>query len=530
MPIANLLLRSRSAVALIALALLAACRDSIPPLPPTLAIQGDSAPLLIGGSRTFTADGAAAWSVNGIAGGSAEVGVIDAGGRYTAPLTLPSADPVLISALNSATGAADTIRVPLTPAPLEGDWYSYQPRAIRVDRTGPVVLTVHAPPGVTHIALTYKDGSSSEFAHRGGLLYQVAIPAAKALAGYVTGESRNHVGFIDHYEGAARLQRVNAFVNVLDGDVAAVPVEALAVDAQSTDYVLNLRWTEHVTGIAGPAIARRLYELLPDDFDFIAIVWPISMTRNRYFSFVRNDTRGIGLAPVDAGLTYGSAARLQGTIQFPIDGMFDLGAPVTSHEIGHRWINHLKHEALRPGGAHWPIGDIATGIMGFSIAGSGAGGTFNYRIDQTGPSEYQLSAQVPTYRYSMLELYLMGLATPEEVPPFYVFEDQNQGDQLRHGGILRGGVRHLTVDSLIAVDGARVPAAAASQREFRLATVVVSLGRLLSDEEMAFFDRMARRGEADAPLRFRDGLATGTGLPFTLATSGRARLTTRLRP
>jgi hypothetical protein len=530
MPIAKILLRSRPSVALIALAVLSACRDAVPPLPPTVAIQGDSAPLLIGGSRTFTADAPVAWSVNGIAGGSAEAGVIDAAGRYTAPLLLQSAEPMLISAVNAASGAADTIRLPLTPAPLEGDWYSYQPRAIRVDRTGPVVLTVHAPPGVTRIALTYKDGSSAEFAHRGGLLFQVAIPAAKALAGYVTGESRNHVGFIDHYEGDSRLRRVNAFVNVLDADVAAVPVEALAADAQSTDYVLNLRWTEHVTGVAGPAIARRLYELLPDDFDFIAMVWPINMTQNRYFSFVRNDTRGIGLAPMDAGLTFGSAARLQGTIQFPIDGMFDLGAPVASHEIGHRWINHLKHDALRPGGAHWPIGDIATGMMGFSIAGSGAGGSFNYRIDQIGPSEYQLSAQAPTYRFSMLELYLMGLATPEEVPPFYVFEDQNQGDQVRHGGILRGGVRHLTVDSLVAVDGPRVPAAAGSQRDFRMATVVVSLGRLLSDDEMAFFDRMARRGEADVPLRYRDGFMAGTGLPFTLATGGRARLTTRLRP
>ena len=292
--------------------------------------------------------------------------------------------------------------------------------------------------------------------------------------------------------------------------------------------MLNLRWDGHMAPTFTDDVARRAYQLLPDDYDFMAMVWPTSMTQNRYFSIVRNDTRGIGLGTIDNGPTFGSAARLQGTIQFPIDGMFDLGAPVASHEIGHRWINHLRHPALRPGGAHWPIGDVASGIMGFSIAGSGAGGTFHFRIDSTAPWEYRLVARQPDHRFNMLELYLMGLAAPAEVPGFFVFSDQNPGDRLRDGGILRGTVRKLTVDSLVAVDGPRIPAAGEAQREFRLATVVLSVGRLLTVDEMTFFSHMARRGEATVPLLYRDGFVVETGLPFTLATRGRATLTTHL--
>ena len=405
MPSLELPSPSRRLCALMLSVALAGCTDPVSSeREPAPTIRGDSTPLLVGSGRTFSAVGPVLWSVNGIPGGSAEVGTVDADGHYVAPLLLPTAEPVAITATVAGGQASDTLRLALTPAPLEGDWYGYQPRVIRVDRTAPVLLTVHAMPPVTRVVLAYKDGREAELARRGGQLFQIAIPAAKALSLYTPGEARNHVGFIDYYAGNVRTARVNAFVNVLDADLPA----------------------------------------------------------------------------------------------------------------------------LRPGGAHWPIGDVASGIMGFSIAGSGAGGTFSFRIDSTAPGEYRLVPQQLDHRFNMLELYLMGLAAPAEVPGFFVFSDQNPGDRLRDGGILRGTVRKLTVDSLVAVDGPRIPAAGEAQREFRLATVVLSVGRLLTPEEMTFFSHMARRGEATVPLLYRDGFVVETGLPFTLATRGRATLTTHL--
>jgi hypothetical protein len=58
---------------------------------------------------------------------------------------------------------------------------------------------------------------------------------------------------------------------------------------------------------------------------------------------------------------------------------------------------------------------------------------------------------------------------------------------------------------------------------FRVATVVVSRGRLLTPREMAYCDRMARRGEETASL---DG---GYTTPFSVNTGGRGILVTRLQ-
>jgi hypothetical protein len=43
---------------------------------------------------------------------------------------------------------------------------------------------------------------------------------------------------------------------------------------------------------------------------------------------------------------------------------------------------------------------------------------------------------------------------------------------------------------------------------------------------MAFFDFLAARGEATTPLHYTSGLASGTTLPFVLATNGRGHLST----
>ena len=46
------------------------------------------------------------------------------------------------------------------------------------------------------------------------------------------------------------------------------------------------------------------------------------------------------------GEIWGSQARLQGIIFFPIDAYFDLGETGAVHEVGHRWINFLDLPSL----------------------------------------------------------------------------------------------------------------------------------------------------------------------------------------
>ena len=81
-----------------------------PPSSITVTVVPATASVLLGDPLTFTAtvantaNTAVSWSVNGIPGGNATVGTIDADGVYTAPANLPS--PVSVSV--QATSAADT--------------------------------------------------------------------------------------------------------------------------------------------------------------------------------------------------------------------------------------------------------------------------------------------------------------------------------------------------------------------------------------------------------------------------------------
>jgi len=81
-----------------------------PPPPPqiTVAIAPNSGSVLLGNSLTFsatvtnTSDTSVSWSVNGISGGSPQVGTISPDGLFTAPADLPTGGKVQITAISHA--------------------------------------------------------------------------------------------------------------------------------------------------------------------------------------------------------------------------------------------------------------------------------------------------------------------------------------------------------------------------------------------------------------------------------------------
>ena len=61
-----------------------------------------------------------------------------------------------------------------------------------------------------------------------------------------------------------------------------------------------------------------------------------------------------------------------------------------------------------------------------------------------------------------------------------------------------------------------------------MASIILSADRLLTEDEMAFFDYMAARGEATNELPYTLGLASGITKPFYLATQGLGTLSTTM--
>src|SRR5450755_2994602 len=90
------------AAAVVVLALMTTSCALTPPGSPTsdiLTISPSTADVRAGATQQFTpslANKTYTWSVNGVMGGTAATGTIDASGNYTAPATLPSPNTVTI--------------------------------------------------------------------------------------------------------------------------------------------------------------------------------------------------------------------------------------------------------------------------------------------------------------------------------------------------------------------------------------------------------------------------------------------------
>jgi hypothetical protein len=237
------------------------------------------------------------------------------------------------------------------------------------------------------------------------------------------------------------------------------------------------------------------------------------------------------LSIFDFGATYGSQNQLQGIINFPIDSFFDLAETAAIHEIGHRWMCFLDNPQFSQSPSHWPISDVAYGVMGFNIPGSNnVGGSFAWELIEQPNGDYLVQRRERAREFNGLELYLMGMASTNEIADTIVFQDQDQGDQLFHGGVLHGPVDVITIDDIIAANGPRVPGEGNSQAQFRMASIILSADSLLNVDEMAFFNHMSARGEATSELPFTSGFLSGTTKPFFLATDSRATLSTVPEP
>jgi hypothetical protein len=153
---------------------------------------------------------------------------------------------------------------------------------------------------------------------------------------------------------------------------------------------------------------------------------------------------------------------------------------VMLHEFGHRWLYHFQIEengeetnALNPSSSH-PAAFVHT-PSAFPVYGehesSVMGGA--YFTPQTDGS---YKAHAANYGYSWTDLYLMGLAAPEEVAPWFYLAGTDLPLEYwpAEGAIANGEKRDVEVGQIIAVHGPRIPSVALSQKQFRVLFVLVT--------------------------------------------------------
>lgn len=173
--------------------------------------------------------------------------------------------------------------------------------------------------------------------------------------------------------------QLNVFVDVLTPDVPPVDIQNPAAEVQQTAHLVNIV-DPALLDAPVSAVTGRFYQHLGDDYDLLDVVYATARPMNRHHVTVRNEVDGIGVPRTDKTAHYGSAGRLMGITVFPIPTMFDAAFHTRSHELGHQWINFLPVPPLNLATPHWPLSDLATGVVGFNTSANPQGLRFPFEL------------------------------------------------------------------------------------------------------------------------------------------------------
>jgi hypothetical protein len=150
------------------------------------------------------------------------------------------------------------------------------------------------------------------------------------------------------------------------------------------------------------------------------------------------------------------------------------------HEMGHRWgasaSAKINGETIPLGPVHWARGlqapvsfpyqrPIEASAMGGGVWQDNLDGTFTQLDD-----DYY----VPATGYSYLDLYLMGLISPAEVPDFFLLKNLVPAGKDANGHpIFKAERTKVTIQDVIDAEGPREPDVDHSQRSFNTGMVLM---------------------------------------------------------
>lgn len=155
---------------------------------------------------------------------------------------------------------------------------------------------------------------------------------------------------------------------------------------------------------------------------------------------------------------------------------------VMLHELGHRWLYFFRikdgqqtSSVLNPTSAH-PAAYVDT-RSAFQVyrgeESSVMGGAY---FTQTEEGTWKATAA--NSGFSWTDLYLMGLASAEEVRPWFYLADTDPALPLAYwpqdGIVVSGSKKDVNVQQIIDVHGPRIPQIGAAQKQFRVAFVLVT--------------------------------------------------------
>jgi Tol biopolymer transport system component/flagellar hook assembly protein FlgD/fibronectin type 3 domain-containing protein len=242
-------------------------------------------------------------------------------------------------------------------------------------------------------------------------------------------------------------------------------------------------------------LAREFFRTHRDDYDFLVVFsnFDFAMPEEgaAFYLGVKNDVQGIGLESFDHSPEFGSAGRLQGTIDMgnlaknvsdPLDPRFEHTLSLINHELLHRWGAYLKFRDAS--------GTVSSALLGRE------GIHWSYLLDTQGSLHYgsrwrdngngTFTAQETRTYYSPLDLYVMGMIGKEQVPPLLLIENPalDPAKLPEIGATISGTARTVTIDEIIAATGERLPRPDQAQKQFKIAFIYATAPGTFSDRDL----------------------------------------------
>jgi hypothetical protein len=151
-----------------------------------------------------------------------------------------------------------------------------------------------------------------------------------------------------------------------------------------------------------------------------------------------------------------------------------------AHEMGHRWAAFvsakLDDDSIPLGPVHWARGlqaPVAFPYRRPTEASIMGGGVWQDNFDGT-YTQLDDDYYVPATGWSYLDLYLMGLISPAEVPDFFILRNLTPAGKDANGHpIFKADRTKVTIRNVIAAEGPRLPTVDKSQRQFNTGFVIV---------------------------------------------------------
>lgn len=159
---------------------------------------------------------------------------------------------------------------------------------------------------------------------------------------------------------------------------------------------------------------------------------------------------------------------------------YDYALSQIGHEMGHRWSAFVSakigDERIPLGPTHWATGLQAPAAFPYqrpTEASAMGGGVWQDNFDGTF-TQLDDDYYVPATGWSYLDLYLMGMVAPSEVPDFFLLRNlERQGVDANGHPIFKADRTKVTIQDVIAAEGPRVPDVDHAQKRFNTGMVIV---------------------------------------------------------